>query len=511
MRAFMTHSLVSLLFVSIIFCASTKESVFKLVLETAKEHVRLRAPYYSIFELRELLQKRVELFFTSVNIMVFPGPLKTTSEPGISRKKDKEESTSLCPLDKPILPKSSNTHDYPLISIADDPIQSYSISACIDLSTFKADSPPLMGEWVTEIFTLNQALNGVIIPSGKPLNKLSKHTDAPYIYHRLFRVFSAYRNVMLDFFKPYLRLGHFEGSATKMFEVYNRHCWDVLLPGGSQSIYSASLPISSIQTLNYRVGQFVKKGTLFATTKNDIPKPEEHDFILLSYKFEEESLVYTKLHIHNSSELDPPKQALADDLIRAYRDGLLSMETHEMNYGLLKIIYTTAKTIMDDSKVNPPPYLPSYHPYEFKADVNSNILARTDNHGRELALVTSNGFESANVRKRVLQGELSMWWNTFIPGSRVLFLSPSEEDTVIPEHHHPFRLLPPFPSNTVASREVYSVLRGTKGPCFFSKTLVFSKCTQDSTAIIQCPRTPILHDKERIQKLLDLASKHHDH
>ena len=87
----------------------------------------------------------------------------------------------------------------------------------------------------------------------------------------------------------------------------------------------------------------------------------------------------------------------------------------------------------------------------------------------------------------------------------------SEEDTVIPEHYDPFKLLPPFPSNTVASREVYSVLRGTKRPCFFSRTLAFSKCTRSSTAIIQCPRTPIPHDKERIQKLLDLASKHHDH
>ena len=446
--------------------------MLKSVLETAKEHVRLRAPYCGIFELRELLQKRVELFFTSVNIMVFPGPLKTTSEPGISRKKDKEESTSLCPLDKPILPKSSNTHDYPVISITDDPIQNYSISACIDLSTFKADSPPLMGEWVMEIFVMNHALNGVIIPLGEPLNKFSQHTHAPYIYHRLFRVFSAYRNMMLHLFKSYLKYGHFEGSAAKMFEVYNRHCWDVLLPGGSQSIYSASLPISSIQTLNYRVGQFVKKGTLFATTQNDIPKPEEHDFILLSYKFEKESLVYTKIHIHDSSELDSPKQTLADDLIRAYRDGLLNVKTYETNYGLLNILFTSANTTMDnimnDSKINPPPYLPSYHPYEFKADVNSNILARTDHYGRELALATSNGFESANVRERVLQGELSMWWNTFIPGSRVLFLSP-EKDNVLPEHYNPFKLLPPFPSNTVASHEIYSVLCGTKGPWFFSR------------------------------------------
>ena len=489
--------------------------MLKSVLETAKEHVRLRAPYCSIFELRELLQKRVELFFTSVNIMVFPGPLKTTSEPGISRKKDKEESTSLCPLDTPILPKSSNTHDYPVISITGDPIQNYSISACIDLSTFKADSLPLLRKWVMEIFTLNQALNGSIIPLGKPLNKFSKHTDAPCIYHRLFRVFSAFRNIMLYLFKYHLNYGHFEGSAAKMFEVFNRHCWDVFLPDGSQSIYSASLPISSIQTLNYRVGQFVKKGTLFATTKNDIPKPEEHDFILLSYKVEEESLVYTKLHIHDSSVVSLTQQAHTDDLIMAYEYGLLSMETYTKNRDLLKILYASAKNIMgdimDDSKVNPPPYLPSYHPYEFKADVDSNILARIGHYGHELALATSNGFESANVRERVLQGELSMWWNTFIPGSRALFLSPSEEVTVIPEHYHLFKLLPPLPSNTVASREVYSVLRGNKGPWFFSRALAFPTCTRNSIAIIQCPRTPIPHDKERIQKLLDLASKHHDH
>ena len=515
MRALLAYPVALLLFLSITFCVATEvtEDLLAKTIEMTREEIRLEAPHSSVFELRDLAQERIEVFFASFNISVLSEPLKVTGEHPVLHKNDKDELASLDLSPTTELPLSPTTRDSLILLVTGDQIQNYNISARVDLSTLKTESLPLLIKGFTKVLALKRARQPRIIPPGKSLNKLTKDPNAPRIYHRLFKVFSNYRNIMLNILKPALGFGHFEGSATKMFDVYNRHCWDFFLSNGSQSIRSSNLPISSIQTLNYRVGQFVKKGSLFATTKDGQLKPEQDDSILLSYKFEEENLVYTKIHIDNSSAVSPTQQAYIDYIIIAYEKGTLNLKTYKDNEDLVKVlkrgIEAVITRILTSSKTSPP-FRPSYHPNQLETDNAPNILSHTDHLGRKLASVTSSRFESPVVRERVLMTEFNAWWRVLIPGSHVHFLSPSEVGSLNFRHPDLFKPMTAAPHLGSATHQTCPASHDTNEPWFFSVAFVTRSALCIGPAIITCPVIPIQNDPERVRELLDLASKLQD-
>lgn len=249
-------------------------------------------PCRGLLELQDLVKKRVGMFFASAHVSIISGPLKARGIHTSPRISDIGDLVLQCFQNLEDSHMTLTTCALTFISVVDNPTQDYHFSAAVDLSTLKTTSLAVLKKWAAKIIALKKTLNEPIIPSGKSLNKLSKHPDAPRVYHRLFNVVSAYCDIIIYISRTLLQRNKRKAPA-EASDTYNTLCWDTFLPNGPDSVESDHISASSIKILNYRVGQFVKKGSVFATTKEDVPIPAKSDFILLSYSIKEKSLVYT--------------------------------------------------------------------------------------------------------------------------------------------------------------------------------------------------------------------------
>ena len=503
MRAIWIYSCALLLFLSIVLCAST-ERLIKKIVKMAKEETLLVAPFSSILHLIDLIKNRVDLFFDFADISY------TITRPKITGKRLKSTKHDICIIDPQCSAPRKYTNlmlpdirDLPIVSVEDDAIQDYCITASIDLSSFKTDSPTELEKWTSEIVTLKKTLSGPVIPPGKSFRTFLQDPNAPRIYHRLFQVVSAFRDIMLGIIKPTLKSDRFGGSTAEVFEILDRYSWNAFLPNGS--IHSNNLTVSSIDVLHYRVGQFLKKDQIFVTFKGGEVGSSSHNSILLSYAIQGEGLFYTHIAIDDSSVLNSRGQTRADSIINAYEDGILNLKTYQRHKKLKKIIdegvEAVKKYILFSSTSDPKLPLRSYHPYNLKSSESLSILARVNELGQKLASVYSKRFESAIVQERVFNSTFSTWWNAFIPGSHVQFLKPYETKKLFSKHPTAFKLMTSALLTKISRHSTGMTLICTKKPWFYAPVLANDSSKPIGVAIIECPETPSFHDPAAIQKL----------
>ena len=115
----------------------------------------------------------------------------------MSPRNDMEEwiSSLNLPSDFPVSPSTRNLL---VVTVDNKPLQHCHIISRVDVSTFCRNHPKVLKKWVTKISALKRALHPLAIPLGVPLDELAEHPNATRIYHRLFKVFRAYRRILLD-------------------------------------------------------------------------------------------------------------------------------------------------------------------------------------------------------------------------------------------------------------------------------------------------------------------------
>ena len=499
---------ISLLLLSPIICAAKVD--IKDVINLAREEVLLEASCKDIYYLRDLVQKRMKRFYTAVYTFIIADPPGTVSKRGRSYLEDVEEMISCVDL-PPKAPASQTTRRFPIVLVENEPVQGCYIISVVDLSTPKASSPAVLQAWKVAISRLKKIMDASMMPLLQPpaslfipLNHFSGHQQAQRIYNRLFKVYSAYRDIIVDIAATLLRRDFFKSAATAMSDTLDAHCWSALLPNGPQPVKTAILFASSINTFNYRAGQFVQKDSLFASAVDDKPILAPWDFILLSYELDRDNILCTQIIVDSSLELDPRQYPHAIYLVRAFEEGILCQQNYKKHAKLWKDLDDSTihfmKNVIDNLENERPTYLDTYHPHQLAPILIPQILARTDHYGRKMAKAASSRFESAAVQERVFKSELTAWWNAFIPGSRVLFLLPFDADPLVLRPFKPF-------NSPISSRiwKEYPVLFVVKEPWFASMAFLNRSLQWADSAIIECPRTPIQHHKGRIQALLKLV------
>ena len=499
---------ISLLLLPSIICAAKVD--IKDVIQLAREEVLLEAPCRDMYYLRDLVQKRMERFYTAVYTFIIAGPPGTVSRCGRSYLEDIDETISYVDL-PPGAPASPTTRRFPVVLVENEPVQSCYIISVVDLATPKASSPAVLQAWRVAISKLKKTMDASILPLLQPpaslfipLNRFSGHQHAQRIYNRLFKVYSAYRDIVVDIAATLVRRDIFKSAAIAMSDPLDAHCWSALLPNGPQPVKTVLLRASSIKTLNCRAGQFVQKGALFASTVDDKPLLAPCDLVLLSYELDGDNILCTHITIDSSLEPDPCQYPHAIHLIRAFEEGRLCLQNYKKHATLWRDLDNSTihfiENVIDNLETVRPTCLDSYHPQQLDPILTPQILARTDHYGRKMAKAASSRFESAAVQERVFKSELTAWWNAFIPGSRVLFLLPFDADPLVLRPFKPFN----SPTSSRIQKE-YPALRDVKEPWFASMAFVNRSLQWADSAIIECPRTPIQHHKGRIQTLLKLV------
>lgn len=476
------------------------------VLETTRREVVLKAPYISIFDLKELIQERAQQFFTTTETAIMCEQIRITGE---SLASSSEKNFSKWRLETGYLPVNfpRSTAKCPTISLyVTDTIQRHRILLHVDLSTFKKSSPNVFQKWESELSIPIDTPDTPIIPSGVPLNRLTRHPNAPYIYNRLFKVVTTYRNILLDILRRDGRWSSFIKSSTFLFPEFSKLCWNTFLPNGSELIGSLDLPLASVQAIGHRVGNFVKED-VFVVLDEEENVVAKQGSIILSYELKKDHLICTDIIVYDSLTLDQTQQAHADYLIKAFGSGKLSLKTYRDHKELVERLEKDAKSIITDSNPNLLPFLHSYHPHHFRDNNLTGILILVEFYGRNLASGVSKRFESAAVKERVFKTEYSTWWSTFIPGSRIRFLSSFEARSL------GFKTLPDFNrtilirSTSTGSQDAFSVSLGIKTSCPTSSTSPKHWTLRTDPVVVEYPDVPLPHDPEQVQRLFKLIAQ----
>lgn len=384
------------------------EGLLGRILELAREEFILRAPYMSVTRLSGLILSRVKLFFARAHLDIIPPiPYPINKESVLSSEDGVTNWVEFAKLGIIVsLPSGAATFHF--VMCVDVPPQNYTITLNVVISTFKMDLPALR-TWATEVSALKEMVHAPVIPPGVPLNRLAGHPNACYIYRRLFEVFSAYRDILVDMVTMYLKRIDFNISEKAVFDLFSLLCWNVFIPGASLSIRSSYLPATTVRPLPYRAGQFVPKNSMFANTGKSGMVLNDEDFILLSYEFNND-ITYTRLVIDRSSQLSPHQQRYADYLVKAFEDGKLNLQTYKKHNGLYNLlskdIYAFSKHSFAIPKPSLPPYLNSVRPHSPKPDKALNTRTQVGHLRHDIAIVVFHRFESSVVRERVFISEV---------------------------------------------------------------------------------------------------------
>ena len=125
-----------------------------------------------------------------------------------------------------------------------------------------------------------------------------------------------------------------------------------------------------------------------------------------------------------------------------------------------------------------------------------------DNYIRDKAFSSAIRFESKKVSERVFESELARWWNSFLPGSRVLLvkrlLRDGLEKRTCTEPFIPTAQTVPIGIQREGSPFLLS------GPYFLSTTLVSIIHSVTLPISSNTPNTPIPFDSRLVEYLLNL-------
>ena len=156
---------ISLLLLSPIIYAAKVD--IKDVIKLAREEVLLEASCKDMYYLRELVQKRMERFYTAVYTFIIADPPGTISKRGRSYLENVEEMISCVDL-PPKAPTSPTTRRFPVVLVENEPVQGCYIISVVDLSTPKASSPAVLQAWKVAISKLKKTMDASIMPLLQP-------------------------------------------------------------------------------------------------------------------------------------------------------------------------------------------------------------------------------------------------------------------------------------------------------------------------------------------------------
>ena len=202
--------------------------------------------------------------------------------------------------------------------------------------------------------------------------------------------------------------------------------------------------------------------------------------------------VSTVISTATSSKLNPSQKTYFDLLVRISKHSRLNPLIRDKCKSLLKEFLTSTKSTLQqvptNSSIDSTHHSTPSHPSTSTTDKISELLNWIDHEASQSASAISSRYESVSVRTRVFKSEYVNWWNTFIPGSRVLFLSPTERNAL--QHHHidPFKLMNTIPEPGLVPFETYLALYRNNGTWFISDSSKDDPSGYTIPAIIACPK-----------------------
>ena len=437
------HSCYSLLALSIVFCASTPEQL-EAIQDVIARGILLRAPYLGISALKDLAEKRLEMFYGFVVAPTITNSLKAACNYNWSATHENRAER---------LPKS-----YPLFSfmptfltrrpILIASIEGYMhrctpIGAIVDISTFKQKSFAIgINALQAECSLLEKSSSAPITSLDNPLNAYINSPHAPRIYHQLFKVFSAYRNVVLDAVTRLPEFRNLELSIEDVSSTIEEFLWNSFFPTESTSfeLIFYVVPIE-LETFDYAPGQFVKRDSILGYAKDGIPVKAMTDFVIKDCWLEDGHLYYDAVDIlvPLGGKLKGVQAPITNPVIRELERSNLDPKGFEqdatLKAHLMHDVERLMRHLMGQSGTR-------QHqrdmPISIKPD-EARLILRTINHEAQgTASPVSQRFESAAVRERVQKAESNAWWDAAIPGLRTRSLTNSEMNALLGEYITPF-------------------------------------------------------------------------
>ena len=491
-------------------CASPKGIVDK-VHALLNGEITLEQSHTSVLDLKPLVEKRLGLFFASFEVCLVHLPFRSPSEPPKSIMTDLNELVALVSPQFRKVQESSTTHDNHLFVFSKVSIQDHLIHYTFDVATLKQDTYAKYMPILTKALSTTNSLSVTNIPPGIAPKTFVNHPNASKIYYKIYQVGDAYRKVVAAALKNVCSASSLQPSLAFVRQI-SKCTWEKFFPDGKSLEHVDTLPVptSSVGMFNYGEGQFVRRGSLLAITKDGTPILAESNFIVFSVGTVGERFYYTRISIDHPQSFGAEQQRDVDILVSAYDRGILTPEAYAEDKHLPDLVYQTLMRIsLAMMRATPAKVqlsqLPSYHPSQFTVEEAPRILHQLTYRTDQLALSTARRFESSAVHERVAKTEHVACWTTFLPQSQVRFLTFGSD---VFYSYADVPLLVPITSTTsirIQGSKAEHELLSDKGPWFLS-TLADLSMDILHKAVIRCPEVPVKHDQGIVQHLLKLTS-----
>ena len=409
-----------------------------------ENEVLLKLSYEGVFALRDLVQRRLDVFFGSVKIFLLPSILQITCNYDwvtmhVNRLKKMPPGRS----PGIHLPRFQVM---PILSI-EDHLRCSAILAKLNFSTLKH------GSFANDLSKLQKGYSALekspptmLSSLNKPLNTYVDSPNAPRIYHQLFKVYFAYRNVVLDALTKLPEFLNQKLSIREVSRTIDEFLWGSFFPEGPESFRFSfyTLPLASTSTLGYAPGQYVRKGSTFATDKDERPVfVATTDFILKDSWIENDRLYVEKVEIFAPLKQEPEEaHMVAKFLIGEYEHGNLNIERCSQDPKFMSFLMhlidqflgcLQEQSCMSQSLNGIPTLLT---PDEVKL-----ILRAVDHEAKGAAHSVSQRFESTAMRERVFKAEHNAWWDATPLGPLTQLFAHSELNASMGEYVTPFSTL----------------------------------------------------------------------
>ena len=468
--------------------------------------IRMEEPHTGLPGLRDLVERRLKLFFTSVEISIFPTITTfARASPALGLSHENLLKSKLDSLPHNDTQKSPATGNLSFSLNPPHLFHTIILKSRFDFSGFERNSCEKTINVLKGAHSKPKDTHGHVVLSSNSLRASVNHANAPRIYHKLFKVVNAYGDVLVDWIKttptfPFKFPDH-------VLDAFRENFWELFLPKAGQYDSKVVLPVpaSSIEVFNYSGGQFVKKGSPIVVIKGGEQILAKSNFILLHYTSAKDTITYNKVDIDNSLSLNGEQRKHADFLLNAYDRGRFNVKTYKQDMDLNRILQRDvariAGAMIMGSKGSRSSYLPSYHPSRLKQESTEEILQGLGNNAQTLTVLATNRFEFGKMREQVAKAELSAFWNVFIPGSQLHCLASSEVARIALERSQFMPFVPQTTPIPIKLGRDPTLLPG-RGPWFWGAFLTSKSDDWGIKAIIKCPEVPINHDPEIVQHLL---------
>ena len=233
MKVRWVYSCYSLLALSVVFCTSALER-FERIRDVIENEVVLKVSYEGAFALRDLVQRRLEVFFGSVKVSILPSILRTACKyDWVTVHENRSKKTP------PYCPPGMQLSIPQVMHIL--PIESYlhlhALLAKLNFSTLKHDSfDSDLSKLQKGYSALEKSPSTMLSSLDKPLSAYVDSPNAPRIYHQLFKVYFAYRNVVLDALTKLPEFLNQELSIREVSRTIDEFLWGSFFPEGPESL-----------------------------------------------------------------------------------------------------------------------------------------------------------------------------------------------------------------------------------------------------------------------------------